>query len=316
MATKRVRLWPALVLSGCVQALGIESDPQLVDGGAVDPLLEELPESDRAQEPWSCLDDGTATTLSVPPRMATVRVHACDFLNSCITPVPELVARVCGRRDINCTNPILEDIRGDENGDLEFTLPTGSNGFDGYLELNSPTHDCRDSNVFGDAVQQLCQLLAPNCERNSNPSECLVPHYARSLLFFNPPVVADSVEPIQLPLLSSVGLPQVVDAAGVALDPDAGNLFLTALDCNGTPAAGVAFNLKDNQGAATQLYIDSGAVSDSVLETDESGVGGFVGVPAGFAEVVAYTSDLQVIGEIGVLAAPYTMTYAALVPSP
>jgi hypothetical protein len=55
-------------------------------------------------------------------------------------------------------------------------------------------------------------------------------------------------------------------------------------------------------------------VSNTSLQTDTSGIGGFVGVPAGFAEVTGYNDKLQKIGKIGVQAAPFSLTYSALSP--
>ena len=63
-------------------------------------------------------------------------------------------------------------------------------------------------------------------------------------------------------------------------------------------------------------YVDTGVISDTSMETDSSGIGGFVGVPPGFAEIVGYNSDNERIGKVGVQASPFTMTYTFMVPSP
>ncbi len=293
-------VWGALALLpvGCEPTLDLPSDPFY----------------EPEDSPWGCLDQMTDSAPRPEQATATARVYACDFISNCAFPVTGLSARVCSKRDVGCTNPIVDDVT-DVDGLIEVPLPTGVSGFDGYLEVVAPAARCTDTDTFGDASSVLCGL-APECDPESPDDRCLVPTYARSLLFFNPPVRSDFEAPMVLPLLSSAGLPSVVQAAGASLDPTAGNLFITAMDCQGAPAAGVTYSIEQHQDQVTQLYMDSGVVSDTVLQTDESGVGGFVGVPPGFAEVVGYNEDLDRVGEIGVQAAPFTMTYSALVPTP
>jgi len=107
-----------------------------------------------------------------------------------------------------------------------------------------------------------------------------------------------------------------VQAAGTNLDPTTGNLFITAVDCDGAPAAGVSYSIDADPDLVTQLYMHGGAVSDTNLQTDDSGIGGFLGVPPGFAEVQGYNRRYQKVGVIGVQTEPFTVTYSALAPEP
>jgi hypothetical protein len=141
-----------------------------------------------------------------------------------------------------------------------------------------------------------------------------MPIYARSMLFFNPPINRDSPAPQRLPLIPAAAIPELVTAAGAMLDPSTGNLFVTALDCEGRPAAGVRYSIDAYQGV-TQLYVHDGVVSDTFLE-NQTGVGGFLGVPIGVAEVSGFIGQSQVVGSVGVRTAPFTMTYTVLVPVP
>jgi hypothetical protein len=120
--------------------------------------------------------------------------------------------------------------------------------------------------------------------------------------------------PLQLPLIPSADIPAMLGAAGAELDPTTGNLFITALDCDGVPAPGVTYGIAEHQESVTQLYMHGGLPNKTDLVTDESGVGGFLGVPGGFANVTAYNDDLEVVGKIGVQTAPFTMTYTAIAP--
>lgn len=286
----------ALCEGGCAQLLNLPENVQLAEPG-----------------PWSCLGSQLSPIVSTQTS-AAVQVRACDFVNNCETTVSGLSARICAKRDVGCTNPLSETFE-DADGLFDFEVPTGVSGFDGYLEVTSRRELCTNEKVFGSASPTAC-AFADNCDPESGGESCEVPVYARSMLFFNPPIVSDPAQAIALPLLSTVALPAVVEAAGAAIDPTAGNLFITALDCDGLPAPGVTYGIGQNQQDVTQLYVDSGVVSDTVLQTDASGIGGFVGVPPGFAEVTGYNSDLETVGKIGVQVAPLTMTYSALVPSP
>jgi len=82
----------------------------------------------------------------------------------------------------------------------------------------------------------------------------------------------------------------------------------------------VNYDISKDDTTITELYIDSGVVTKAAMQTDASGLGGFLGVSAGFAEVVGFTGLDPVmrrrIGGIGVQVAPFTISYSALAPQP
>jgi hypothetical protein len=262
-------------------------------------------------DPWTCLGSEPAAQPTIG-RRAKVRVLACDFVSNCAQPVTNLTAKVCRKRDVGCTNPIEQDLR-DNDGVFEFDVDTTGDGFDGYLDVSSTTAVCTDKAAFGETGSMLCGLL-PNCNPEQPGDACQAPTYAHALVFFNPPVRQSFDKPQPVPLLPAAALPAIVGAAGATLDPTTGNLFITALDCALTPASGVTYSISEHQDKVTQLYVDRGVVSNTSLQTDSSGIGGFVGVPTGFAEVTGYNENLQKIGKIGIQAAPFTLTYSALSP--
>jgi len=286
---------------GCGQVLDIPDDPQVVQ---------------QATGPWSCLSD---TTPAAPPETskAKVQVFACDFVSpNCATPVTGLTAQLCAKVDPGCKSPLQKDIK-DTNGMFEFEVDTGGatgKGFDGYLMVMPPVAMCTDEATFGPGGP-LCGL-ASGCDVNAPDQNCMVPVYAPAMVFFNPPIVADTTTPVGLPLFAAAGLPAIVQAAGATLDPTKGNLFITTLDCDGNRASGVTYEIAEHQSEVTQLYVDNGVVSNTAFETDTSGIGGFIGVPAGFAEVTAFNSANDKIGKVGLQAAPFTMTYGFVTPSP
>ena len=295
-----------VALGACADILDVPSSPALTASG-----------------PWHCLENPLEP---MPPEKdkATVRVQACDFVSTnCNMPVTNLTASLCDKRDVNCANPIRTGIQ-DVGGVLTADVPTGGalgSGFDGYLQVNSPTERCDDEAVFGSSSKLLCQLAqARGCNLESPDDRCKMPTYAPAMMFFNPPVRADQSRPIPLPLVPTTAIQPILEAVGgTDFDPSTGFLFITALDCDGTPASGVTFRMIQHQTAVTQLYIDNGVVSRTAFQTDASGLAGFVHVPAGFAGVVGSTSGdatspPEEIGELGVQVAAFTITYGTLSP--
>lgn len=303
-------MWGAL--TGCADVLDIPEDPQLVDGG-----------------PWRCL--GQPAGVSAPTSgSAQVQVAACDFQSaSCETPVTGLRARLCPSNvDTDCAEPLSVDIV-DEGGLLSFSVPTPAKGFGGYLEVESVTEMCTNPSL-GAQGGVLCGL-SPECDPAAPSWACEVPLYARALLFFNPPIFNDTARPISLPLVPSVALPALSAAAHEGgLDRTTGNLFVTALDCDGEPAAGVTMRIDRDAERATQLYLAHGNPSDAALHTDATGLGGFVGVPPGIVGVQGSvdlrgtdggdtdrgdTDERVAIGALETFTQPLTVSYAFLSPA-
>jgi hypothetical protein len=292
MRTRATLALLGLPLAGCAQVLDIPDDPAVVG-------------------PWRCLDEPAQQPMPLATS-AFVQVQACNFVDNCTTAVSGLTARLCLLRDVGCTNPLVEGIV-DVDGLLSFNVPTIAPGFNGYLEVTSATAYC-NSDAFGELGPALCGL-APGCDLQAQDVRCQLPIFARAMLFFNPPIFNDIPVPLRLPLIPAAAIPAMLEAAGAALDPSTGNLFITALDCDGVPAPGVTYSISEHQDRVTQLYLHNGLPNKADLETDASGVGGFLGVPGGaFVTITGFNENLEAIGGISVQTAPFTMTYSALTP--
>jgi hypothetical protein len=284
---------------GCADVLDIPSDPKVVVTG-----------------PWRCLKQPPTMLPTTPAAQAQVRVQACNFITDCKTTVGGLTAKLCDKLDVGCNSPRLSGLT-DTNGEFRFQVPTAGGGFNGYLLVDSSVGSCTDPNAFGTvAGKVLCDLVAPQCDLSAPDERCFAKLFAPAMLFFNPAIVRDVVMALPLQMFPTSGLPAVLAAAGIAVDPTAGNLFIQALDCDGNPAAGVNYEMAQYGAQVSKLYVANGIVSNSVTHTDATGIGGFVRVPPGFVSVIGYNSDAVAIGEIGVQAAPSTLTYSALFPSP
>jgi hypothetical protein len=219
---------------------------------------------------------------------------------------------------VNCASPIRQGIS-DEGGILNLEVATGGvlgAGFDGYLKVDAPTETCTNTSVFGEAAPALC-TLALGCDPDQLSSKCQMPTFAPAMLFFNPAVRASSTTPLVLPLLPTSAVLSILGAAGTeGLDPTTGFLFVTILDCDGTPAANATVSV-DSPETVNKLYIDHGVISASAQKTDVSGLAGVSNVPPGFIKVSAFSSDALPVrlGEVGVQIAPFTITYATIMPT-
>ncbi len=262
--------------------------------------------------PWRCVGDTlNEQALKSSAEKASVRVQACNFITNCADGVTNLTAKLCNKLDVDCQNPLETNIT-DEDGELQFEVSTGSGGFDGYLYIMPQMALCTDEEVFGESGPELC-AITDGCDPLAPDEHCMLPIFAPAMLFFNPRIVADVDIPYTVPLLPSSALLSVVEAAGAKLDPSTGNVFITAIDCDGQPAAGVHYELSEMQEDISALYVSAGVVTNAVSVTGESGVGGFVGIRPGFASVIGYTEDGRRIGEIGFQTAPFTLTYSTLI---
>jgi hypothetical protein len=296
---RAVALLPFGAIAGCAEILDIPSTNTL-----------ELAPSG----PWHCL---SAPAEPVVPEGPTARVQfeACDFISDCATPVTDLRARLCDKLDIGCLNPRVVDLR-DTGGRIEVNVPTGSRGFDGYLEVTTKVAPCFDTAVFGAAAEGLLCQLVPGCDVSAPTEACNVPLFSPVMWFFNPPVVADIEEPIPLELYPTAALPLLLDAAGGEFVPGTGSVFMTAIDCDGNPAPGVTLEIAEHEDRAYPLYFDTGVLSNTASNTDSSGVGGFIRIPPGFVEITGVTREGVPVAKVGVQATPTFATLTVLVPTP
>jgi hypothetical protein len=280
--------------AACAEVVSFPEDPRLVESG-----------------PWRCLGAEEPIDLGLETT-ATVRMQLCDAFGECAVPLTGLSAQVCAKVDVGCTRPLDIDIR-EVDGLLEFDVPLGDDGFDGYLAVSSPSESCT-SPSFGEAGAALC-AANPACDPEQPDDSCLVPLYVRALWFFNPPIVADTPEPLRLSLLSTAAQPALTAASGGSFDPSTGSVVVTGFDCDGSRALGVSYDMRQHADAVSQWYMANGILTSNVAETDATGMGGFVGVPPGFADVEAYNSDSELVGGVGVQVSAGTISYASLVPS-
>lgn len=289
-----------IALVGCAEVLGLPDDPVLAP-------------ADR----WQC---SAAAVSATPPQRdkAKVTVRACNFISTnCATPATGLTASLCEKRDFNCAAPLQQGIT-DVDGDLNFEVPTGGSqgaGFDGYLKVTASPIRCAALGMSKED-QATCRQLA-GCDGAASTDQCKVPEYIAAALFFNPPVDADREQPLLLPLIPFVASTKLVAAAGgTQADMTSGAVFATVLGCDGKPSPGVTLSSEPNPRFGV-LYAADGVISAAATATDQSGLAGLLGVPTGFARIVAYEGageSRREVTSVGVQVALQTMTYVTLLP--
>src|SRR5688500_9409136 len=109
--------------AACAEVVSFPDDPRLVESG-----------------PWRCLGAQAPSDLG-GQSTATVRMQVCDAFGDCSVPLGGLSAELCAKVDVGCTRPLDVEIR-EVDGLLEFDVPIGNDGFDGYLAVSSPSEPC------------------------------------------------------------------------------------------------------------------------------------------------------------------------------
>lgn len=267
-----------------------------------------------------------AASLVHPPApksdRAHVTVHACSFTSGggCPEAVTGLTATLCNTLDVECNMPVLQNLH-DTNGDFEFDVPTGGpsgKGFDGFLRIASMTGLCTDASVFGPAAPKICGI-APQCDPNQPDEKCRLPQYVNALLFFNPPVTADVQRPILVPLILNAVSAQLLAASGTKMtETGQGFVFATVLDCQGEPASEAMLDLMPMPTVPpNKLYLTGGVISGATM-TDETGIGGLIGVPQGFKTIIATRTGKNgpEKGTAGIKVEPQTGSYVSVILAP
>ena len=282
------------LLPACAELVSFPDDPTLADPG-----------------PWDCVaTPGTST----PPASstATVRVQTCDSFGDCSVPIEGLSAELCEKLDVGCSRPVLRGMT-PIDGMFELDVPIDERGFDGYLKVTSASEPCSaDAAVLGASP---CSL-APECDPAAPGEACQLPQYAPALFFFAPPIRSEPAQPFVLSLMRLSAVPALAQAAGAPFDAELGNLVVTGVDCNGARAAGLSYELRQHPDGVTPLYMANGILSNSLAETDATGVGAFVGVPPGFVDVLGSTDGSGEVGGVGVQVSRLSISYATLAPAP
>jgi hypothetical protein len=122
--------------SGLVASAGLTACTELAPGDDTLARLigKNLPDAAVGDPRWSCLDqpDPNSADQLVPTVDLAIRV--ADTVTNAIPA--ELSARGCDKLDVLCDVPLVAPVSPSEDGTLHLTV---AQGFDGYIEITSPT---------------------------------------------------------------------------------------------------------------------------------------------------------------------------------
>jgi hypothetical protein len=214
---------------------------------------------------WSCLD--TAIVWPKPRSLGKIKfsVTIVDLLLE--VPYARVMAKACARTDPLCNNP-FDTQQADDGGLVELTVPAGTIGFDGYIELNGG-----DSSGGGGA--------------DAGPDGGAPSPIFPSMWYPSPPVISGGWRGrVQFP--SAVEIPLLAGFVGTTIDPTRGHFAANSSDCNFSAAPRVTFASDLADKSTTPFYFVNGNPDMTARETDSvSAIGGFVNLPPGFARITA-----------------------------
>lgn len=207
---------------------------------------------------WSCLD---STIVWPKPRTLgkiTFSVTVVDLLLE--VPFARTMVKACQRNDPLCAVPLGQAMANDD-GLVELTVPGGSKGFDGYLDITGGDSSGGDGGT---------------------PSPIFP-----SIWYPAPPIISGGWRGrVQFP--SATEIPLLAGFVFTTIDPARGHFAVNASDCNFSPAPGVTLTAKSADDKTSPFYFLNGNPDTTAKATDGvSGIGGFVNLPPGFALVTA-----------------------------
>ncbi len=221
---------------------------------------------------WSCLGSVTWD----PPMAATVNYNVTyvDFITEEL--LLDLTAKACARTDTTCATPLDEQTT-DETGSVQLTLPTGVNGFDGFIE------------VTGDGVAWINIVHRPLTEDEA----------------FTEGIITDSGMITLAALLSST-----VDAAD-------GQLAFAVAECGPGDPIGAKVTTSNTDAGTELGFLRDSLPRKDVDDTDATGFGAFLNVPPGPSTITATVGDTGTqIATAEVFIRPGFVSFVFLPPSP
>lgn len=222
---------------------------------------------------WGCV--GAVLWPSAGSGQVTLSMMVIDVLTS--APPQDLDVKLCPKLDVNCTNPSPSGSQFTAEGMLQVTVNAG---FDGYLEMSSPT-------------------------------------ITTSLFFPTRPIWEDTVVPGMMPVVSPEGFDGIAQAIGTTRDPALGHTFVMAANCNDEPAGGVRLEVSKENAQTARYYMVNNAPMASENATDPAGNGGFLNLDPGFATITGYVAASgATIGEASFIVRAGAVSYPRVIPTP
>jgi hypothetical protein len=209
--------------------------------------------------------------------MVAITLVVRDYVTA--QPQPGLSVSACAPADVTCTSPSAAGST-DATGTVVLSLPllplsgAGGQGPGGYLQVTSPT---------------------------------IVP----TLVYWGFPL-AESALSLQTYVLTPAEQQSTLQAEGVTLDANRGQITAQVMDCRLHRAPVVAVTASTSDALTRSLYGSTGATS-----TDSTGTVTFVNVPPGVTSLTATPlAEGRPSTQVAVDVRPGTITQVTMVPTP
>ncbi len=231
------------------------------------------------EPPWTCI--GTVPTPVGTTPKAHVKLPLVDFITG--APRPNVSVRVCGQLDPQCdatsaTNPSF--VSGPD-GVVTLEIPAQPTAFNGYFRIDG------------------------------------TPEVAPSIIFAQPLTVTEgaTLSPVKTFVLAQYRA--LVEAGGNVWNDARGHIFVQARNCDDQPAEGVTYAIPKLEADTVRVFLREGSPDRTALDTDATGIGGFIMAGEGFHVVTGTLSKTgTVVNERRVRVEPGTFTYTVMSPSP
>jgi hypothetical protein len=199
-----------------------------------------------------------------------------DYLTD--SPVTQGEAKICDAYDVDCATPLQQNLRPDAQGVITYTV---DRTFSGYLEMR-------------------------------------VPDRFPTLVWINPFYIRGPEtrgrDPV--PVLSEAMFEAMAGLMGVSVDPATGHIVGVAVDCAGSPAAGMTAEIDVTVGEVPYFfYVSSAGFPINAEETDGSGRFGGFNITPGIGESVTRVSQ-RFVGKSALIVRAAQVTIVTVFPSP
>jgi hypothetical protein len=203
------------------------------------------------------------------------------------SPLVGAMVKACAKLDYACAMPI-QQVQSGIDGKVQFKVPTGLGGFDGFLDVKG--------GQFADSHS---------------------PSYP-ALVYLLPFIIADGYRG-RTQILSVDELQTLAGGAGVELDPARGHFAANAVDCSFAPAPGVSFAVGNAQVGTTDpltspFYLVGVPVVGASQATDSSGIGGFLNLQGGVLATVRTSFNGNQVAKVTFVIRAGTVTTTTLLP--
>jgi len=238
---------------------------------------------------WQCLDAKAPWLRPKSAGSITFGISIVDIVSE--KPFVGSTLKACHKLDQNCGTPLDTQIT-DADGTVALTVPAGSVGFDGYVDMTGG-----DNGEGG--------------ERGS-----IFP-----AIWYPSPNIVSSGWRGRVQFVSYGSLQTLAVLTQATIDPLRGHFAAAAQDCNFANAGNVTFDADTKDDKTTVFYFVGGVPRTGATQTDLlSGIGGYINLPGiGSTLVTAKVpvgDTVKIIGASTYIIRPGTFTTTSIPPIP